>query len=133
MASFILGYILRIPGSKGRPTGPLFALSPLLFLFTPLMATSAMYFIFNKISTKVAPQSALIKPSLMLKILSGVDIVCQLATSAGAMVASREHSSAGKGLLLSGIAIHIVNVVVFLVAVFVWHRRVIGKFTVNTT
>ncbi|KAF9693498.1 hypothetical protein EKO04_008550 [Ascochyta lentis] len=129
MASFneFLGYVLRIPGSKDKPTGGLFPLSPLLLLFSPVMATSVMYYIYYKISTTVAPQNAPFKPSLLLKILSGVDVVGQLTISAGAMTAARERSNAGKGILLAGIAIHIVNVVVFTAIVVLWHRRVVVK------
>jgi hypothetical protein len=65
----------------------------------------------------------------MLKILSGVDLVCQLAISAGVMVAARANSSAGKGVLLAAIAIHVSNTMGFMIAVVIWQRRVGGKWT----
>ncbi|KAF2820409.1 hypothetical protein CC86DRAFT_471494 [Ophiobolus disseminans] len=131
MASFneVLGYALRVPGADTKPANAIHSLGPLLLLFTPLMATSVIYCIFNKISTNIAPQSAPIKPSLMLKIWSAVDIVCQLTITAGAMIGSRSNPSTGKGILLAGIAIHIVNFVAFTAIVAIWHRRTDCKWT----
>lgn len=125
----VLGYVLRIPGSRSSRTGAIHALSPLLLLLTPLMVTSVIYYIFSKISTAVAPHCVPLKSSLMLKILSGVDLVCQLAISAGVMVAARANSSAGKGVLLAAIAIHVSNTMGFMIAVVIWQRRVGGKWT----
>lgn len=92
------------------------------------MVTSVIYYIFHKISTNVAPQSVPLKSSLTVKVLCGVDIICQLAVSAGAMVASRTNFGAGRGILLAAIAIHCSNVVGFLTIVIIWQRRVGGKW-----
>ncbi|KAF2845641.1 hypothetical protein T440DRAFT_543830 [Plenodomus tracheiphilus IPT5] len=127
MASFneVLGYALRIPGSNSKPTGGLASLSPLLLLFTPLMVTSVIYYVFSKIATNIAAHNLPIKPTLMLKIWSVGDIICQLTISAGAMIASRSKPSSGKGILLAGLAIHFVILSVFMVIVVTWHRRVL--------
>ncbi|KAH7092415.1 RTA1 like protein-domain-containing protein [Paraphoma chrysanthemicola] len=125
MAAFneVLGYILRIPGSRSKPSGGLFSLSPLLFFITPLMATSVIYFVFFKIATAIAAHHSSVKLSILIKLWSANDIVCQLLISSGAMVASRGHHKSGKGILLAGIAIHTVMLGVFVVVVAMWHRR----------
>ncbi|KAH7066399.1 RTA1 like protein-domain-containing protein [Paraphoma chrysanthemicola] len=125
MAAFneVLSYILRVPGSRSKPSGGLFALSPLLFLITPLMATSVIYFVFFKIATAIAPHNSPVKLSIMIKLWSANDIVCQLLISSGAMVASRGHHDSGKGILLAGIAIHTVMLGAFVVIVAMWNRR----------
>lgn len=102
----------------------------MFLILAPVILTTVIYTIFHKISTAIAPQSVLYKSSLMLKVFSGMDIICQIAISVGAMMASKAPVYfIGKGILLAGIAVHISTMLAFVSTVVVWQRRVRGKWT----
>lgn len=126
----VLAYALRVPASRDDPKGFLQAFAPMFLVLAPVILTTVIYTIFHKISTAVAPQSGLYKSSLMLKVFSGMDIICQIAISVGAMMASKAPVYfIGKGILLAGIAVHISTMLAFVSTVVVWQRRVHGKWT----
>lgn len=102
----------------------------MLLVLTPIMVTTVIYTIFHKISTAVAPHCVLHKSSVVLKVFSGMDAICQIAISTGAMMAGQAPVyTTGKGLLLAGIAIHISTMLAFVSTVVVWQCRVRGKWT----